>query len=197
MRKHIARRVLIIDAHPDRNPRHLDHALARAYETGARDRGHDVRRLMLNEMEIPFLSSRHDWEQEPLPAALIPAQEAIAWAHHVVIIFPLWLGDMPALLKAFLEQVLRPGFAFEYRDGKASMKALKGRSARIVVTMGMPALIYRLFFGAHAVRLLKRNILHFVGFCPVKTSIIGGVETARSRNADHLRRMVKLGARAA
>ena len=30
---------------------------------------------------------------------------------HLVIVFPLWLGDMPAVLKGFFEQVLRPGFA--------------------------------------------------------------------------------------
>ena len=43
------------------------------------------------------------------------AQRAIASAEHIVIFFPLWLGTMPALLKAFLEQVLRPGFANRHR----------------------------------------------------------------------------------
>lgn len=152
---------------------------------------------MLSEMAIPILRSRHDWEDEPLPAALVSAQQSIAWADHIVIIFPLWLGDMPALLKAFLEQVLRPGFAFDYREGKIPTKALKGRTARIVVTMGMPGLIYRLYFRALAVRLLKRSILHFVGIRPVGTTIFGGVETAGARNADHLRHMVRLGERAA
>ena len=33
------------------------------------------------------------------------------WAQHLVLMFPLWLGDMPALMKAFLEQVARPGLA--------------------------------------------------------------------------------------
>ena len=60
--------------------------------------------------------------------------------------FPLWLGSLPALLKAFLEQVLRPGFAFD--TGKAFSGRLKGRSARVIVTMGMPAWVYRLWFHA-------------------------------------------------
>ena len=32
------------------------------------------------------------------------------WAEHLVFLFPLWLGDMPAVLKGFLEQLMRPGF---------------------------------------------------------------------------------------
>lgn len=197
MRRRRSRRILIIDAHPHRNPRHLVHGLARAYEAGARDKGHEVRRVALSEIDIPLLASRQDWEEEPPPPALKASQDALRWAEHVAIFFPLWLGDMPALLKAFLEQVLRPGFAFEYREGRTSAKALKGRSARIIVTMGMPGLFYRLYFGAHAVRLLRRNILHFVGIRPVRATIIGGVEAKRSRNADHLRHLVKLGERAA
>lgn len=197
MRRKRSCRILIIDAHPHHNPRHLVHGLARAYEAGARDKGHEVRRIALSEIDIPFLRSRQEWEEEPAPASLKEAQDAIRWAEHLAIFFPLWLGDAPALLKAFLEQVLRPGFAFEYRNGRTSAKALKGRSARIVVTMGMPGLFYRLYFGAHAVRLLRRNILHFIGIRPVRATIIGGVEAKRSRNADHLRHLVKLGERAA
>jgi len=59
-----------------------------------------------------------------------------------VLLFPLWLGDMPALLKGFLEQVARPGFAFAVeRDSPLISKLLAGRSARVVVAMGMPALL--------------------------------------------------------
>ena len=50
------------------------------------------------------------------------------------------------------------------------------RTAHIVVTMGMPAIIYRLFYGAHSLKSLERNILKFVGIKPVRRSIIGNVE---------------------
>ena len=91
--------------------------------------------------------------------------------------YPLWLGAMPALLKAFLEQVMRPGFAVGKIRSASWKKMLAGRSARIVVTMGMPALIYRWFFRAHSLRSLERNILGFVGIGPVKETLIGSVET--------------------
>ncbi|WP_353506239.1 hypothetical protein [Variovorax brevis] len=56
------------------------------------------------------------------------------------------------------------------------MKPLAGRSARVVITMGMPAPIYRWYFFAHGLRLLKRSILGFVGIAPVRDAIVGSVE---------------------
>ena len=47
------------------------------------------------------------------------------------------------LLKAFLEQVMRPGVALEYRKHGFPRGLLAGRSGRLVVTMGVPAVIYR------------------------------------------------------
>jgi putative NADPH-quinone reductase len=194
--KQHSRNIVIIDGHPDRQPRHLVHALARAYAVGAEEGGHKIRWVKLAEIDFPFLASQQDWEEEPIPPALQTAQEAIRWADHLVIVYPLWLGDMPARLKAFLEQVLRPGFAFE-RGAKGRLKkALGGRTARIIVTMGMPALVYRLYFLALGVRLLKRNILHFVGIRPVRSTLVGGVEQLRNRNAAHLRKLVQYGKRA-
>src|SRR3546814_10287671 len=78
-----------------------------------------------------------------------------SWADHLVILYPLWLGDVPALLKGFLEQILRPGFAIDEGSTGMSAKLLTGRSARIIVTMGMPAPIYRLFFRAHSLKSLE------------------------------------------
>jgi putative NADPH-quinone reductase len=95
-------------------------------------------------------------------------------ARHDVIFYPLWLGSMPAMLKALLEQMLRPGFAFSTTAlGKWPVKYLSGKSARIVVTMGMPAFIYRWYFRAHSLRSLQRNILEFVGFRGVRATIVG------------------------
>ena len=86
-------------------------------------------------------ATRGEWEHGELPANLKPAQEDIAWCNHLLLCFPLWLGDMPAMLKGFLEQVARPGFAFRRDDKNPFKKALGGRSACIVVTKGMPALL--------------------------------------------------------
>jgi putative NADPH-quinone reductase len=49
---------------------------------------------------------------------------------------------------------------------------LAGKGARIIVTTGMPAPIYRWYFGAHSLKSLERNILGFCGFGPIKESLI-------------------------
>jgi putative NADPH-quinone reductase len=188
----MADRIVIIVGHPDPDPARFNHALARAYTEGAREAGRECRVLTLAEIEFPLLRSRKDWEQGEVPAAVREGQEAIHWAEHVMFLYPLWLGDVPALLKAYLEQVMRPGYAVGFGSGTPK-RLLKGRSARIVVTMGMPALFYRLYFGAHSVASFKRNILGLVGIHPVRTTLIGGVEGKAEKRQAWLEQMKDFG----
>ena len=172
-----AHRIVLIQGHPDALIPHLGHALAAAYAQGAEAAGHEVRRVEVAQLDFQLLRSEQAWNDGALPAALAQAQADIGWAQHIVLFFPLWLGDMPALLKGFLEQVARPGFAFKPEGGNPfARKGLSGRSARIVVTMGMPALLYRWYFRAHSVKNLERNILGFVGIAPVNETLIGLVD---------------------
>jgi putative NADPH-quinone reductase len=177
-----AKKIAVIDAHPDPDSARYGHALAAAYAQGAEEAGHEVRMIKLAGLAIPMLQSQKSWMQDAVPPAVKPGQEAIGWADHLVFLYPLWLGDMPALLKAFLEQALRPGFAVNYGNEGVKGSLLCGRSARLVVTMGMPAIFYQAYYGAHSVRSFKRNILKLVGIHPVTMSIIGNVErSVRSR----------------
>jgi putative NADPH-quinone reductase len=172
------RHILILQGHPDASEPHLCHALAQAYTEGAQGAGHEVRELRVAELDFPLLRSAKDWNEGSVPAGLQAAQDQIKWADHLVLCFPLWLGDMPALLKGFLEQVARPGFAFSKEGSNPfGRKGLKGRSARVVVTMGMPALVYRFYFRAHSVRSLERNVLGFVGISPVNETLVGMVDS--------------------
>ena len=170
----MGKRVLLIQGHPDSGAGHLCGALEDAYAAGAREGGNELRRIDIGTLDFPLLRSQREWEQGALPPGLQQAQADILWAEHIVFFFPLWLGDMPALVKGFLEQIARPGFAFA-ADGKNpfAKKGLKGRSGRLVVTMGMPAIVYRLVFRAHAVKLLRRSILGFVGIAPVGDTLVG------------------------
>ena len=146
--------------------------------------GHTVRQINVAELDFPLLQSKNEFDHGAPCEAIRNAQNDIRWADHCVVIYPLWLGAMPALLKGFFEQVFRPGFAISEEDsGTRFEKLMKGKSARIIVTMGMPAVVYRWFFKAHSVKNLKRNILTFCGFGPVKTSLIGNVH---ENNEDHL-----------
>lgn len=186
------RRILIIDGHPDANHAHFVHALTSAYAKGAA--AHDVETLRIADLDFPVLRNPKEWTEQAPPAAILAVQERIKSAEHLVILYPLWLGDMPALLKAFLEQTLRPGFAFRYSGGKVPDKLLAGRSARVIVTMGMPGFVYELFFRAHSVKSLERNILKFVGISPVRRTIIGSVEAGGRQRKRWLEKVETLGA---
>ncbi len=194
----MSKRIVIIQGHPDPAGEHFCHALAESYAAGAREAGHVVTTIAVAELDFPLLHSKEEWEHGELPSALRPAQDQLRDADHLLIIYPLWLGTMPALLKAFFEQVMRPGFAMSFDDKGRWVKHLKGRSARVVVTMGMPALAYRWFFRAHSLKSLERNILKFVGIRPVKETLVGMIENIspekRERWCEDLKALGRKGA---
>jgi putative NADPH-quinone reductase len=175
-------KIVLIQGHPDPAGSHFGHALADAYAQAARDMGHEVKQINVAQLQFPLLHSASDWQNGAPAEDIRKAQGEIAWAEHLVIVFPLWLGDMPALLKAFFEQTMRPGFAIgTAAPGRMWKKLLKGRSARLIVTMGIPAFFYHLYYRSHSVKSLKHNILEFCGISPVRTSLIGTVEREGSR----------------
>lgn len=55
-----ARRILLIEGHPEAGARHLNHALADAYADGAEAGGHTVRRVVVAELDFPLLRSAQD-----------------------------------------------------------------------------------------------------------------------------------------
>ena len=111
----------------------------------------------------------------------------------LVLVFPLWLGEMPALLKAFFEQVARPGFAYDLGGSPLRSGLLRGKSARIVITMGMPAFVYRLYYGSHSLKAMKIGILRFMGIAPIRSTLIGMVGSKRFDGGSWLDEMLRLG----
>ncbi|MFA5952239.1 MAG: NAD(P)H-dependent oxidoreductase [Hyphomicrobium sp.] len=169
----MGRRITITQGHPDPTSCHLLHALADAYADAAVTAGHEVRRIDVAQLEFPLLRTQAEFETGAMPPALEQAGQDMRWADHWVVFFPLWHGTMPALLKGFLEHIFRPGFAMEYKPGGLPKKLLAGRSARIVVTMGMPPLLYRWYFGAYGLRGFERSMLSFAGIKPIRESLYG------------------------
>lgn len=193
----MAKRIAIIQGHPDPSGGHLCHALADAYAEGARRNGHEVETVDVPALSFPLLRTESAFDHDAPPADIATAQKTIEWADHLLIVYPLWLGAMPALLKGFFEQTFRPGFAVASREDRIPKPLLRGRSARIVVTMGMPSLIYRWIYRAHSLRNLERSILKFAGISPNRHTLFGGVGVARpATRAKWLEKMSALGARA-
>ena len=192
----MTRQILILQGHPDQGG-HFCHALADAYRDGAESTGHTVTVVEVARLDFPLLRTKADFDTGEVPSALREAQAAIGRADHLVLVYPLWLGTMPALLKGFLEQVLRPGFATsKVTDGRHWQRLLTGKSARVVITMGMPAFVYRWYFRAHSLKSLERNVLAFCGIGPIRESLIGLVDANPARRTKWLDRLHALGRRA-
>lgn len=170
-------KILVINGHPDGSPERFCAALADAYADGANAAGHEVRKVQLAKLRFPMLTSRGAFENELPPDDIRKVQDDIKWAKHIVLVHPLWLGGPPALLKGMLEQVFRYGFALGKPGTKAIGGLLGGRSARVIVTMGMPSPVYRLVFGAFGVRAIERGILLISGIRPIRRTLVGEVES--------------------
>lgn len=177
----MGRRVLIIDAHPADGT--LVGALADAYAAGATAGGHETRRRALREMSFDPVLHEGYRERQELEPDLVAAQQDLAWCEHLVIAYPTWWGMPPALLKGFFDRALLPGFAFKYREGSRWWdRLLKGRSARLLVTMDAPALYDGLFYGGR--RVVKRAVLRYCGFRPVRHKAFGPVRSSSPRKRE-------------
>jgi len=170
-------------------------ALGEAYRRGAESGGHQADLFVLGRMNFDAVLREGYRREQPLEPDLAAARAAFVACDHLVVIFPLWCGDMPAILKGFLERILQPDLlAIQKSGGKASWKVFKGKSARVIMTMGMPGWFYRIYYGAHALKLLKRNILKFIGIAPVRASVYGMIEAvSEDRRKSWLREVEALG----
>jgi len=186
----------VILGHPQRDS--FCGALADAYAEGARDAGHEVRFLALGEMDFDPIRRTGYGEAPPLEPDLVRAQEDIAWCEHMAWAYPNWWGTMPALMKGFIDRVILPGFAFQYREGKLLWdKLLTGRSARLIVTMDTPKAWYRWVVGRPGHNQMRTSVLGFCGVKPVKTSQFGVVKKSTpEKRAKWLAEARRLGAAA-
>lgn len=171
-------RILVIDGHPDPDRARFCHALANAYLEGAQSTGKETRLVTLAETEFAPLRTAADFARPTDMPAIKSAQDDITWADHIVLVFPLWLGGAPALLRAFLERIACGSFVAE-TAGRGIRQKLKGKSARLIVTMGMPAFIYEFVFHAHGVKNIMQGVLGFGGVAPIRLTLFGAVEAAR------------------
>jgi putative NADPH-quinone reductase len=172
------KKIMVVVGHPLRAT--FCKAIGQAYLEGAKGSGHQVDLFELAEMTFdPILRWGYRREQ-PLEPDLRRAYDALAACDHLVVIFPLWCGDMPALLKGFIERILQPDLiARENTENEMNWSIFRNKSARVIMTMGMPTLVYRYWFGAYALKLLTRNILKFIGIKPVRHTLFGMLGTSR------------------
>ncbi len=173
----IGLKVLVINGHPREGS--FSAALSERYEAGATAAGAVVEKIDLYAISFePDVLHRSPNAQFMEPC-LVRAQQLIAWADHLVFIYPTWWGTMPAILKGFIDRVFTSGFAFDdIEGGTGYAPLLRGKTAQLITTMDTPKLVYNFIYRAPGNNAMRRATLGFCGFSMLKNVIFGPVKSA-------------------
>jgi NAD(P)H dehydrogenase (quinone) len=109
-------RVLVILAHP--GVRSFNHAIARTAVRQLQNNGHEVfYHDLYRESFNPLLTRGEISRDAVLPGSISDHCREIAEAEGIVIVHPNWWGQPPAILKGWVDRVIRPGIAYEFLEG--------------------------------------------------------------------------------
>ncbi|WP_045857683.1 NAD(P)H-dependent oxidoreductase [Teredinibacter purpureus] len=173
--------VVVINANPKKNS--FCHGLASAYADGARNRGDDVTVITLSDLQYdPVLRTGFD-KDDILEPDLKTVEDAIAWADHIVFVYPNWWGVMPAILKGTLDRVLKPGFAFKFENGGV-IPLLRGKTASLFITMDVPIWVYRFIHHNRGAKLMRDNVLKFCGIKTRKIKYFGPIHSSSEKKRE-------------
>ena len=189
----MGKKILIINGHPYKES--LNFALAEAYKKGAAESGAEIKEINIADLLFnPNLQYGYRKRTE-LEPDLLESWEKIKWAEHLVFVFPIWWGGMPAMLKGFFDRLFLPGFAFQYRENSVWWdKLLTGKSAHIIATMDTPYWYFRLVYGNPGIQQFKRTILQFSGINPVKVTVFSPIKNvAADKIKKHIDKTFQIG----
>ncbi len=169
--------ILIINGHPDKQSFCFD--LAESYKMGANKVNQNVKLIHLIDLKFNLILKNGYREISELEPDLVQIQHDILWADHLVFVYPNWWATFPALLKGFIDRVFLPGFAFKYgEDSPFWDKLLKGKTARLIVTMDTPKWYYWLINKSAGHHAMKIGVLEFCGIKPVKITVFAEIKTS-------------------
>ena len=153
--------ILVILAHPD--PASFNHAIADTVCNRIAANGHQlVFHDLYRERFDPILPAAEIPAEVDLPAVIDTHCQQLCEADGIVIVHPNWWGQPPALLKGWVDRVMRPNVAYRFLDGDAGegipVGLLKAGSALIFNTANTPALREQAAF-KDPLELLWRNCI--------------------------------------
>ena len=125
-----------------------------------------------------------------MPADIKTEQEYILWADHLIFVYPLWCGGLPAVLKGYIDRVFAEGFAYRYTD-KGGEGLLAPRKGSTVCSTGEA---YEEGGEMHrAMNLIfKSTVFGYSGMEPCKSLYCGEVPTvSREVRASYIERVKK------
>jgi NAD(P)H dehydrogenase (quinone) len=173
--------VSLVLAHPD--PSSLNHALAAAVRDALTDAGHQVSfHDLYAEGFDPLLPAVEMPSACELPPDIARWCDEISSAQGIVIVHPNWWGQPPAILKGWIDRVIRPGVAYRFVDGDdgegVPVGLLKARTALVLNTANTPADREREVFGDPLQRTWADCVFGLCGVSNVRRRVFGVVVTS-------------------
>jgi putative NADPH-quinone reductase len=170
--------ISLILAHPWEGS--FNHAIARTAANRLAANGHAV---MLHDLYRegfdPLLPGEEVLRGAPLPPLVARHCAEIADADGIVIVHPNWWGMPPAILKGWVDRVIRPGVAYEFVAGDSGegvpVGLLKARAALVFNTSNTEAERERTVFGDPLETIWKNCIFGLCGVERVHRQVFGVV----------------------
>ncbi|HVP96308.1 NAD(P)H-dependent oxidoreductase [Methanoregula sp.] len=159
-------KVLVILAHP--RPGSFNHAIAGTVVHALKENGHTAYfHDLCAERFDPVLPHDEIPRDAPLDPVVAQHCRELAEADGVIVIHPDWWGQPPAILKGWIDRVVRPGVAYRFLEGDAGegipIGLLKARAALVFNTANTPVEREQEVFGDPLERLWKDCIFSFCG----------------------------------
>lgn len=172
------KKVLLILGHPSKNS--FCKSILDSYKNGLKKTNCEIKEIFLSDLKFNLdLGGNFDEYNREIETDIINAQELLKWADHYVFVYPIWWGNIPALLKGFIDRAFLPNVTFKYqKNSSLPIKLLKGKSARLLVTMDSPNWWFKFVYRSSANHAMKEATLNFCGVNPVKITIMDKVRTS-------------------
>ncbi len=174
-------RISVILAHPDSQS--FNHAISQAVTEALTLHGHQV---ILHDLYAEKFDPVLPMEEIPKAAKL--SQEIdlhcreISLADGIVIIHPNWWGQPPAILKGWIDRIVRPGIAYAFMEGDQGegipIGLWKGKTALVFNTSNTPAEREAKVFGDPLETLWKNCIFGLCGIEDVYREMFSMVVTS-------------------
>lgn len=166
--------ISIILAHP--NPASFNHAIAQAATEELKRLGHAVSvHDLYREGFDPVMPTSEFEPTAVLPPAIADQCDEVAAADGIVIIHPNWWGQPPAILKGWIDRVLRPGVAYNFIEGDNGegipVGLLKARAAVVFNTANTPEHRENAVFGDPLELLWKKCVFDLCGVTKVHREV--------------------------
>ncbi len=173
--------VSIILAHPD--PNSFNHAIAATAERTLTEMGRKTRlHDLCAEGFDPVLPAAEMARGAVLPPLVARHCEEIGEAGGLILVHPNWWGMPPAMLKGWVDRVLRPGVAYEFLPGDGGegvpVGLLRPITAVVFNTSNTPQERERAVFGDPLERTWRDCVLGFCGVRTVERRMFGVVCTS-------------------